>query len=54
MIEAVKSRFLPSRSRHSSAECVPVKRKTAEGVRLATRFGGRGTQPTADEKGRSK
>lgn len=31
MIEAVESGFLAGRSRHSSADRVPVKRKTAEG-----------------------
>ena len=39
-IEAVEPRFLPGRSRHSSADRAPVKRETAEGARVATHLRG--------------
>lgn len=40
-IEAVESRFLPGRSRHSSADRVPVKRETAEGHGRLLNYEGR-------------
>jgi hypothetical protein len=43
-IEAVESRFLPGRSRHSSAQGGARKPVAAEGARLATSRG-RGAQP---------
>ena len=41
MIEAVELRFLPDRSRHSSADRVPVKRETAEGNGRLLNYEGR-------------